>query len=278
MTAARIAAEFVGDAGQRIFLLAHHPQSFDGRCVLVCPPFAEEMNKSRRMLTELSALLNARGIAVVIPDLFGTGDSEGDFADATWQRWLADLAIAEQWIHDRGWRVEALLGIRLGCVLAAQYAATRSSPVAHMIFWQPATDGARALDQFLRLRVAASLMSDVKESTADFKARFAAGEAVEIAGYAVAPTLARELEQVGLLKSMHRPSGQHSGAVHWFEVLRAADSPMPLPAVKVQEQLRQQLDVTVHSVVGELFWTTTEVAIVPALLAETAAVLAGARS
>ncbi len=274
MTAARLTAEFVGEPDRRIFVLAHHPESFNGRCVLVCPPFAEEMNKSRRMLTELAGLLASRGVALVIPDLYGTGDSEGDFSDATWGRWLADLATSERWIEARGWRVDAMLGIRLGCVLAAQYAATRTSPLNRTVFWQPVTEGARALDQFLRLRVAASLMSDVKETTADLKARFAAGEAVEVAGYAVAPALARELEQASLLKSINR----HAGTVHWFEVLRAADAPLPVPAVKAMEQLRQQLDATLHPVVGEPFWATTEVMINPALLAETAASLAGASS
>lgn len=230
------------------------------------------MNKSRKMLTELAQRLVAQGVALVIPDLYGTGDSQGDFADATWQRWLIDLATTERWIEERGWHVETLLGIRFGCVLAAQYAATRRHPIMRTIFWQPVAEGARALDQFLRMRVAASLMSDVKETTADLKARFAAGESVEIAGYAVAAKLAQEMERVSLVASLNR----HAGAIHWFEVLRAADAPLPVPVNKLLERLQQSLHIELHPVVGEPFWATTEVVINPALLSETAAVLTSA--
>jgi pimeloyl-ACP methyl ester carboxylesterase len=43
-------------------------------------PFAEEMNKSRRMAALQSRALAAQGYAVLQIDLFGCGDSGGDFA------------------------------------------------------------------------------------------------------------------------------------------------------------------------------------------------------
>jgi len=52
--------------------------------VLYLHPFAEEMNKSRRMAALQSRMLAARGIAVLQIDLFGCGDSSGDFGDASW--------------------------------------------------------------------------------------------------------------------------------------------------------------------------------------------------
>lgn len=265
-------ADFIGEPGQRIFVLAHHPESFAGRCVLVCPPFAEEMNKSRKMLTELAELLAAQGIAVIIPDLYGTGDSDGDFSDATWERWQSDLRLTEQWLQTKGWQISALLGIRAGCLLAAQYAQSRTDGVRNTVFWQPTLDGARMLDQFLRLRVAASLMSDDKETIATLKQRFTAGETVEVAGYGIAPRLVKELEALKMLRLL----SDKSGGLHWFEVLRAADAALPVPTQNVLQNLKQEgLSVRLHSVVGEPFWAATEIVCIQSLVSATAAVLGG---
>jgi exosortase A-associated hydrolase 2 len=267
-----LAAEFIGGDGNRILVVAHHPATFDGSCVLVCPPFAEEMNKSRRMVTELAQRAVAAGHAVVIPDLFGTGDSDGDFAQASWTRWLDDLQAAERWIVARGWRVEWLLGIRLGCLLAAAHTSKRSGAVRGTIFWQPVTDGARALEQFLRIRVAASLMRDEKETVASLKGQLTAGNVVDVAGYGLSSALTHELEKLRLADLV----GLHCGQLHWFEVLRSADAPPPAPATRLLEQLSQRdVPASLHTVIGEPFWASTEIVCVPQLLLETSNVMSG---
>ena len=55
--------------------------------VLYVPPFAEEMNKSRRLVALQARRLAAAGFGVLVPDLYGTGDSAGDFAEARWSIW-----------------------------------------------------------------------------------------------------------------------------------------------------------------------------------------------
>ena len=225
MSGTQVSAEFVGEAGRRIFILAHHPNNFSGGCVLVCPPFAEEMNKSRRMLTELAQYLAQKDIGLVIPDLYGTGDSEGDFADTSIDQWIDDLACAEKWIESKGWRVESVLGIRLGCLLALSYLATRDMPKRLVIFWQPVLDGARALDQFLRLRVASSLMADKKETVASLKARVSAEKKLEISGYTISESLVKGMETLKL----DIVGSNGISKLHWFEVLRDLNTILPLP-------------------------------------------------
>ena len=51
------------------------------------PPFAEEMNKCRPMVTEVALGLAESGIASIVPDLYGTGDSGGDFSEGDWETW-----------------------------------------------------------------------------------------------------------------------------------------------------------------------------------------------
>lgn len=264
MSRSTLLAEFIGSAGSRILVLAHRPQQADGRCVLVCPPFAEEMNKSRRMITQVAHRLCDIGYTVVVPDLFGTGDSEGDFSEATWDRWLQDLRAAEDWAIAQGWRVTTLLGVRLGCLLGAHYAARidGARPQPLLIFWQPITDGARALEQFLRIRLAASLMRDTRETSAGLKAQLTAGQVVDVAGYGVSAELARGLDSV----KMAGVVAAHT-RIRWFEVLRSADAPTPLTVTRAIEQLlRQGAQVSLRTLIGEPFWAATEIVSLPELL------------
>ncbi len=52
------------------------------------------MNKSRRMAALQARAFAAMGFGVLQIDLFGCGDSSGDFSDARWDIWKQDLAIA----------------------------------------------------------------------------------------------------------------------------------------------------------------------------------------
>ena len=52
--------------------------------VLVLPAFAEEMNRCRAMVALQARAWSAQGVGTLVVDGFGTGDSAGEFADATW--------------------------------------------------------------------------------------------------------------------------------------------------------------------------------------------------
>jgi uncharacterized protein len=271
LSAGRLTAQFLDTADGRIFALLRRPVGEARGCVLVAAPFAEEMNKCRRMLGLLSIELARRGIATLLVDPFGTGDSEGDFEAADWQRWLRDLHDAARWSDSQGAQVTSLLGVRLGCALGAQLA-SESLAVRSTVFWQPVLEGRRFLDQFLRLRVAASMMeSDLKETTADLRRRFAAGESVEVAGYVVSARLAQQLDEVVLERQLNARLGR----LDWNEVVRAPDAPAPAPATKVVERARAAgLDVQLHTSAGEPFWATVEIATNAALLERSVSVLA----
>ena len=79
--------------GER-FCIFHLPVGAARGGIVYLHPFAEEMNKSRRMAALQSRMLAARGFAVLQIDLFGCGDSSGDFGDARWEIWRQDVALA----------------------------------------------------------------------------------------------------------------------------------------------------------------------------------------
>ena len=89
------------------------------RVWVLCPPFAEEEKSAHRTLTEIALALQARGEASLLFCYRGTGDSEGDFADATLADWRADIAAAIDAATSRAPGAPiGLLGVRLGASLA----------------------------------------------------------------------------------------------------------------------------------------------------------------
>ena len=271
MTAGRIIACFLNGARGRILVVARFPASGSGRAVLVVPPFAEEMNKSRRMVTEVASRLVKSGIATIVPDLFGTGDSEGEFSAGDWEVWQQDVALAATWAAEVGWPVFALLGIRLGGALAAESSRNLLGPVTRTVLWAPVLDGARFLTQFLRLRVAASMMEDGgSESVAGLRERLQRGETIEVSGYSLSPTLVRRVDKVTLVDQL----GPHAGAVHWIEIMRSEEPAIPestRAAIALAGNTVQMIKS--YAVSGDPFWSTTEIAINAELVDKTVAVL-----
>ena len=89
--------------GQR--LCVHHGPGRAARgAVLYLHPFAEEMNKARRMAALQSRALADAGFSVLQIDLFGCGDSSGDFGDATWNDWIDDALLGCAWLQARARR------------------------------------------------------------------------------------------------------------------------------------------------------------------------------
>ncbi len=258
----------VGD--RRLFLLWRRPSELRGS-VILAPPFAEELNKSRRMFTLLADALAARGVGLLVPDLTGTGDSSGDFAEARWEAWIDDMAGAIRWLGGLEVPLLGAVGLRAGALLLGAVSKRLPVSIPRAVLWQPVLRGDNMLTRFLRLRVAAGAMSGGGgETTADLRRRLGEGESVEVAGYELHPHLVSALDAARL----EPPGGEPSPPVWWFEV--AADPARgPGPASrKVVEAWRERgVEVEAAAVAGEPFWTTQEIAEAPELVSRTAEVL-----
>ncbi len=237
-------------------------------------PFAEEMNKSRRVAGQQARLLARHGYAVLQIDLHGCGDSSGDFGEASWQSWIQDVLAAHAWLRERCDAPLWLWGLRAGCLLAVDAARqlnsqTRQISQANFLFWQPVSAGKQFLQQFLRLKVAGEMLSgDSKGVMAGLKQSLASGQAVEIVGYTLSTALASGLEAAEL-----RLPPQPSKAI-WFELSTRADATLAPVSVQRIEQW-QAAGHRVHSAVlpAPTFWQTSEIEEAPALLDATLAAL-----
>jgi len=238
------------------------------RDLLIIPPFAEEMNRSRRMLAMQARALSAAGVGVLIIDLYGTGDSQGDFNEARWETWKQDVLAALHWLRHDGAVQVSLLGLRLGAMLALDCLREQAGPFEKVILWQPVISGESLMTQFLRVRLAASMLDSAKEkeSTQDLRATLAKGESIEVAGYDLTPELAADIDRLRLepLASPKMPP------VHWLELV-SVEGRQPSPATqRVVENWRGQgVRIFSSAVVGEPFWSLPEITVAPGLLRAT---------
>lgn len=272
---------FIEGRSGRLFAVFYPPSVLDPnipkRALLCLPPFAEEMNRARRMAALLARELASRATGVLLLDTYGTGDSAGDFAEARWEIWRDDATTALDWLRDRGYRRRALLGLRLGACLALEVAGRVRPEIERVVLWQPVVTGSVHLNQFLRIRVAAGLGAGdpSRETVKALRGRLAAGEIVEVAGYALAPQLAAaidrlRLDELGVAAKM---------PIDWLEVAGGPTDSLPPAAETAAKRWRETgVQAAVKMIRGEPFWAIEETTIVSALIDATCELFEGGRA
>lgn len=255
--------------GER-YCLYHSPDSptqIRG-ALLYVHPFAEEMNKSRRMAALQARAFAKAGFAVLQIDLFGCGDSSGDFSEARWEIWREDVLAASSWLEARTGMVASLWGLRLGALLALDLAANSNHDFAGLLLWQPVINGEQFLTQFLRMRLASELLGNGQEQsggTQEMRKRSTAGESLEIAGYELAPALVASMDRLRAADLVVT-----SMPIHWFELVAEGGRPMPPAAARVADLWEERgVNLHRHVVPGKPFWSSQEIEECPALLSDT---------
>jgi pimeloyl-ACP methyl ester carboxylesterase len=108
--------------------------------VLLCKPFGDEMLCSHRALRHLGESLAAAGFPTLRIDYDGTGDSSGSDADPNRvESWLASIDAGVRDLQTRGAQRTALVGLRFGALLAAEYA--KRHPVHALVLIAPPASG-----------------------------------------------------------------------------------------------------------------------------------------
>ncbi|MBL4589442.1 MAG: hydrolase 2, exosortase A system-associated [Alphaproteobacteria bacterium] len=257
---------FLETAKGRLFVQSFVPDRPNGQVVIFVPPFAEEMNKSRRMMALLGHSLASKGVQMVILDLFGTGDSEGDFECADWATWLDNLQqLTDQLKEQKVQRIH-LIGLRMGCLLIHDFMQRHSSGIGKVVFWKPVLSGKQMINQFLRLRIASSMMDGDKETAQSLRDELLKQGVIEVAGYGLSKALVLALDE----KTMS--AGEFSSTIewYWFDVLASENQPVPLAATKVLQSLKDRgVAVYQQTIIGENFWANQEIAEVSELVSAT---------
>lgn len=274
---------FLSVSGRSRFCLYHPPDlagTVSRGAIVYIHPFAEEMNFSRRMAALQSRALAAQGYAVLQIDLLGCGDSAGDFAEASWSAWVADIIAAARWMQSRyryshhlGNAIESaepliFWGLRVGCLLAVEAARLMNEPV-DFLFWQPVLSGELYWRQFKRLEVAArSLENHTVASEKEAHQITDNAATIEIAGYPISPALIAGLSASHLVLPANtrrvscvelKPwSAPEQGAAHSDSL----SSPLTAAVAAWREQGKVVRCVVVP---GAAFWKIAEAEDCPAL-------------
>lgn len=266
-------AEFLAAARGRLFVVVFGDVATARSRVLVAPALGDEMNKSRHLVAEVGRRLAAAGVATIVPDLHGTGDSDGEFAEATWAGWCADLESVCATYAARGAPIDALLAVRAGTLLGLRALAAARVPVRRAVLWQPVVDGGRHLTQLLRMRTAAGMTGGARETVDSLRQRLAAGETLEVAGYELSPGVATGLD---VERATPFVAG-FPGELHWIEIA-GGDAPAvtPASAAVVNEAVAAGVRVRACALGGEPFWGSAELVRNEALVSSTVAALGAA--
>lgn len=226
--------------------------------MLHLPAAFDEMNKSRRTTALQARALARAGAVVAMLDPRGTGDSEHEHRDATWESWREDAQLAFAWLRERAAAPCIAWGTRLGALLAAQLVASRAIPAHALLLWQPVASGRSFFNQFLRVATAQQL-TDRHAPGVDTRAvrtALASGVVVEIAGYALNPQLVAGAEAVEL-EALDVPRCP----VVWREST-PSNPPTLSPSTRATAArwTAAGADVDVRAICGPSFWAAQEIA------------------
>ncbi|HXI57272.1 MAG TPA: alpha/beta fold hydrolase [Polyangia bacterium] len=172
--------------------------------VVICPPFGYEAVCAHRGLRALAETLCGAGLPVLRFDYHGTGDSSGD--DRQPERvkaWLASVAAAiDEAKKKSGRSAVALIGLRLGALLAGTAAAARND-VRALVLWATCPSGKAFLREMKMLR----LTGDGELPTArTAEALGRAPDDEEAAGFLLSVSTMEALKALSLLSLDRRPA------------------------------------------------------------------------
>ena len=160
-------AVWFGPPERPLFGWVHVPEPERARGgVVLCPALGLEGVCAHRSYRHLAERLEAAGLVVVRFDYHGTGDSSGDEADpGRVEAWVQSVRAAVDLVREAGVSDVALVGLRVGAILAA-HAAAQDAGVAALVLWDACASG-RVYLREQRALGAVSLGADHAEEGAE---------------------------------------------------------------------------------------------------------------
>lgn len=250
-------AGFFGPHARSLFGCYHPPASGAEPSplgVLLCSPFGCEDLSAHRSLRVLALQLAGEGLPVLRFDMDGCGDSAGQDSDpGRVAAWVASISAAIDALRRQsGCAQVALVGVRLGALLAAQAARTRSvlnADVALLMAIAPAVSGRRYLRECLALGGMRGQGSDAASQ----------GDLLESGGFYFTRSTREALGQLdlaqtelGALPAVHIfERAEMPSAGPWVKRLQADSVPV---TVESFEGYAQMMDEPHRAVVPQALW------------------------
>jgi exosortase A-associated hydrolase 1/exosortase A-associated hydrolase 2 len=250
--------QYVEAANQDLAVAEFAPENVSpDTWIIHCPAFAEEMNKSRRMVSMQARRFATLGFGVIVPDLSGTGDSQGALSEARWSQWRKELEELQAHLVARGAEHVIFWGLRLGCLMALDVASRQPVPT-NLLLWQPVLSGKTYMSQFLRLEVAAAAArSERKVSVAELRQTISENGVLEMAGYPLSAELLTDID------SLKADQFQLPNKTALLCVECGQGAPTPVLLRQQESWEHSKVKISLESIKAPPFWTTQEIAVVP---------------
>lgn len=248
-------AGFVGD-DHPAFFLQFWPLDVPRAHVVYLPPFGEEMNRCRSLVTEQARQFAREGLSCSILDFYGTGESQGDLISASLPIWRQNLDDVLQSLLQRHRCPVYLWGCRLGGLIALHYESVRPSVCEKLLLWQPVNSGGTFVTQLLRQRSAAMMQKGEKpESTADMKLQLAEGSSIEVGGYRLGGALLTAIDQLELASMLKCSVLDEKLEIFWLEHTDEVGGLLGAKASRIIRELQETgARVVVKTFTGEPVW------------------------
>ncbi len=267
----RLASGFISLNNRQLFLRTTGNSQGNKNAILILPPFAEEMNKTRHLISALMQQLTAAGCNCFMLDNFGTGDSEGDLDQASVDIWRNDIQQLIKLLQQQGYQRLSIIAIRFGALQLFDLLNNTELSLQHIVLWQPIFEVKKFWQQFARIKVAEAMASGNKISQKELEQQLLQGDTLEIAGYPISPEFYQSLLNI----KASIPSQLSECKLSWFETSQLDNTAAPVQ--KMLQQLQQQGDLNFVQLKDEPYWQTIELANADKLISLTVQQLVGAQ-
>jgi exosortase A-associated hydrolase 2 len=264
---------FITLAAHNIYLRSRLNARQSQTATLLLSPFAEEMNKSRHLSTQLMNALCQQGQDCFFPDPFGTGDSDADLDVATATLWRQDLLLFIQQLKDWGYQSFNLVAARYGALQLIDLLTTETLPLPlnKIVLWQPYLQSSTFLQQFFRLKIAEQMATGNKTTQKELEQQLSTGEVLEIAGYPITQNFVSSIHALKDVASL--PALYQQTPLLWLETSMLPNiSPV---CEKGMALLSQYFAAEFTQLQGPAWWNATELVQSPELIARSVEFLTG---
>ncbi|MDW3095259.1 MAG: hypothetical protein R8G33_06290 [Gammaproteobacteria bacterium] len=239
------------------------------------PPFAEEMNRSKRMYVLCARLLADAGIHSICFDFAGTGDSSGEWGEFNYDAWKNNLLDIYKLSEKFASKI-SLVCLRDSALISLNLIEQSDIQINKCVLWDPVDNGEALVRQLIRMKIAAAMAGDLKKiTTKEVLEEIEGSGFLEVGGYHISSELLNTIKSKNINDYIQAVLSLTD--LHWMTTGKSINGtktqlPICLSKSKLDEHLLAKLSL--HAVNDVKFWMQQEVTISPILLRETKRVFA----
>jgi pimeloyl-ACP methyl ester carboxylesterase len=174
-----------------LFGVSYKPTERTAGAVVICPAILSEYDHTYSIDVSLARALAARGIAVHRFHYRGSGHSDGEPSEMTFETMLQDAQTATaRFSAEVGVEEPVLLGVRFGSLVAAALADADAGGGSPLVLWEPALSARTYFREAWRADMMFQINEGAKPATRDaFPALLERDKQVDVLGYPICKAL-----------------------------------------------------------------------------------------